>query len=369
MSGVVTFQANQDKGDRMNKHAVGIVGLVLGLIGIAQAQAMSCCGTVPSRFAGATKAPAEMVLLPAGEFKMGGVGEYARPDETPPHRVQLDAFWISRTPITNDEFTRFIEASGYVTTAEIPPKLEDVMAQLPPGSSPPPADVLVAASLVFKPTDHPVSMRNPYLWWEWKTGANWRHPKGPESSIDGLGDHPVVHVSWDDAQAYCQWAGGRLPTEAEWEYAARGGLEEKPYVWGDEPVDEGSQKLNIWQGTFPLANTQADGFYYTSPVRQFEPNGYGLYDMAGNVWEWVGDFYRPDTYRKDAGNDVTVNPQGPTRSYDPREPTVPKRVTRGGSFLCNDSYCSGYRPSARMKTSADTGLIHTGFRLVKPVQP
>jgi len=359
------FRQKQRMGEVMNRWVVGMLTLVIGLTALAQTNGSSCCGTLPSRFG--AKAPEGLVWIPGGEFTMGGVGKYAKPDEFPQHRVKLDGFWISATPVTNDEFARFVEATGYVTTAEIPPKLEDIMAQLPPGSPPINEELLVAASLVFKPSDHPVPLNNHFVWWEWKEGASWRHPKGLDSSIDELGDHPVVHVSWDDAQAYCKWAGGRLPTEAEWESAARGGLEEQPYVWGTETVDEGAKKLNIWQGTFPSTNTEEDGFYYTSPVRQFEPNGYGIYDMAGNVWEWVGDFYRPDTYRKDAANDVTVNPTGPTNSYDPREPTVPKRVTRGGSFLCNDSYCSGYRPSARMKTSADTGLIHTGFRVVKPV--
>jgi formylglycine-generating enzyme required for sulfatase activity len=338
--------------------------LVAGWFLTAQAQEKSCCGTLPSRFG--TQAETGMVWIPAGEFMMGGIGPYAKPDEFPLHRVKLGGFWISRTPVTNDEFARFVEATGYVTTAEVPPKLEDIMAQMPPGSQPPPAEMLVAASLTFKPTDHPVPLNNPLVWWEWKKGADWRHPNGPGSSIEGKGDHPVVHVSWFDAQAYCKWAGGRLPTEAEWEYAARGGLEEKVNVWGDEPVN--SKLCNIWQGTFPSSNTEEDGFYTTSPVRQFPPNGYGLYDMAGNVWEWTGDWYRPDTYRKDSTEDVTVNPVGPSNSYDPMEPYTPKRVTRGGSFLCNDSYCSGYRPSARMKTSPDTSLIHTGFRCVIPAE-
>jgi formylglycine-generating enzyme required for sulfatase activity len=175
-----------------------------------------------------------------------------------------------------------------------------------------------------------------------------------------------VQVSWFDAQAYCEWVGGSLPTEAQWEYAARGGLEQQMYVWGDEPVDEGAQKLNIWQGRFPVENTKEDGFDRTSPVTRFEPNGYGLYDMAGNVWEWVADWYRPDTYANNATNAVTLNPTGPSSSYDPREPYTPKRVSRGGSFLCNDDYCSGYRPSARMQSSPDTSLVHTGFRCVIP---
>ncbi len=352
----------------MNRRMVGIFTLLIGLIGLAQEKEMSCCGTLPSRFGAVIQTPEGMVLIPAGEFTMGGIGNYARPDEFPRHRVKLDGFWISQTPITNDQFSRFIEATGYVTTAEVPPKLADIMAQLPPGTPEPSIEKLVAASLIFKPSKHPVSLSNHFIWWEWKTGADWRHPAGPDSSIDGLGDHPVVHVSWFDAQAYCEWAGGRLPTEAEWECAARGGLEDQPYVWGTEVVDQGEQKLNIWQGTFPVTNTEEDGFYHTSPVRQFKPNGYGLYDMAGNVWEWVGDWYRPDTYQRRAQDKAVVNPQGPAGSYDPQEPLAPKRINRGGSFLCNDDYCSGYRPSARMKTTPDSSLLHLGFRVVKPVE-
>lgn len=341
-----------------------IIGLLLVSTSLTlSAQEMSCCAKLPPRFATQT-APEGMVWIPPGEFTMGGVGPYAKPDEFPAHRIRLDGFWISRTPVTNDEFQRFITETGYQTTAERAPTVEEILKQAPPGTPPPPAEMLVAASLVFKPLPHPVPLNNPLIWWEWKAGADWRHPEGPGSSIEKRGNHPVVHVSWDDAQAYCKWAGGRLPTEAEWEYAARGGLEGQPYVWGSAPVDSG--KCNIWQGRFPVTNTAEDGFASTAPVGSFPPNGYGLSDMAGNVWEWVGDWYRPDTYAQDAANEVTVNPQGPVSSYDPDEPYTPKRVTRGGSFLCNDQYCSGYRPSARMKTSPDTSLVHTGFRCVRP---
>jgi sulfatase modifying factor 1 len=349
----------------MKMERLGLFIGVAGMLGAATAQQMSCCEALPSRFG--KKAEDGMVLIPAGEFVMGGVGPYARANEFPQHRVKLDAYTISRTPITNDEFSRFVEATGYQTTAERAPTVEEILSVSPPGTLPPSEEFLIAASLVFRSPEQPVSLRNHMIWWEWKADANWRRPEGPSSSIEGKGDHPVVHVSWYDAQDYCEWAGGRLPTEAEWEYAARGGLEKQPYVWGTEVVDEGGQKLNIWQGTFPTMNTQEDRFYHTSPVRQFEPNGYGLYDMAGNVWEWVGDRYHPDSYARDAENEITRNPQGPSSSYDPQEPGVSKRINRGGSFLCNDSYCSGYRPSARMKTSPDTSLIHTGFRCVVPV--
>jgi formylglycine-generating enzyme required for sulfatase activity len=307
-----------------------------------------------------------MVLIPAGEFVMGSEDPYSKPNERPLHKVKLDAFWISRTPITNDQFAEFVKATGYVTTAEKAPTAEEILSQSPPGTPTPPPEMLIAAALVFKPTTVPVPLNNPLIWWEWKAGADWRHPEGPDSSIEGKGDHPVVQVSWYDAQAYCKWAGGRLPTEAEWEYAARGGLEQKTYVWGNDPV--GSDKCNIWEGRFPVTNTAEDGFVDTSPVGHFPPNGYGLSDMAGNVWEWVNDWYRPDTYAQEATNAVTVNPQGPSSSYDPTEPYAPKRIVRGGSFLCNDQYCSGYRPSARMQSSPDTSLCHTGFRCVWPSQ-
>jgi sulfatase modifying factor 1 len=338
--------------------------MVLCAAGLAAgAQEMSCCAKLPSRFT-PPQAPVAMVWIPAGEFVMGSRDRYARPDEQPLHTVRLDGFWISRTPVTNDQFSEFVKATGYRTTAERAPTVEEILSQAPPGMPPPPAEMLVPSSLVFKPPREPVSLHNPLVWWEWKAGADWQHPEGPGSSIEGRGDHPVVHVSWDDAQAYCQWAGLRLPTEAEWEYAARGGLDQEMYVWGREPVDQGAQKLNIWQGRFPVLNTAEDGFITTSPVATFPPNGYGLFDMAGNVWEWVGDWYRPDTYSQNARNGVAVNPQGPASSFDPDEPHTSKRITRGGSFLCNDSYCSGYRPSARMKTSPDTSLVHTGFRCV-----
>lgn len=332
------------------------------LLHAADGAPKSCCTVLPSRFPSA--GPPGMVWIPAGEFVMGGHGPFVRPDELPLHRVRLDGFWISRTPVTNDEFSEFVEATGYVTTAERAPTAEELLKNAPPGTPPPPDEFLVAASLVFKPSEQPVPLGNPLVWWEWKAGADWRHPEGPDSSLDGRGDHPVVHVSWFDARAYCRWKGGRLPTEAEWEYAARGGIDQKQNVWGDEPVVP--QRCNIWQGTFPVTNLLEDGFFATSPVRQFEPNGYGLYDMAGNVWEWTGDWYRPDTYARRASDGTCVNPAGPASSYDPQEPYTQKRVTRGGSFLCNDAYCSGYRPSARMKTSPDTSLIHTGFRCVIP---
>ena len=201
-------------------------------------------------------------------------------------------------------------------------------------------------------------------WWRWQPGADWRHPRGPDDSIKGLENHPAVHISWEDAAAYAAWAGKRLPTEAEWEFAARGGLDGKPFVWGEDKPTNDAPPANIWQGTFPNRDLARDGFSGTAPVKSFPPNGYGLYDMAGNVWEWVADWYRNDTFQKRAQRQAIENPQGPDDSFDPQEPYTSKRVIRGGSYLCNDSYCSGYRPSARMKTDPLTGLSHTGFRCV-----
>ena len=308
-----------------------------------------------------SKSPPGMVWIPGGEFTMGAANSF--PDEAPPHQVFVDAFWMDRTVVTNEQFRAFVIATGYITTAERAPEWEELKKQLPPGTPKPPDEVLAPGSLVFVPTRGPVSLRNHAQWWAWVHDANWRHPEGPESSIEGRENHPVVHVSWDDAQAYCQWAGKRLPTEAEWECAARGGLDHKANVWGDEPISP--DRANIWNGEFPYRNTGADGYVRTAPVGSYPANGFGLHDMAGNVWEWCQDWYRHDTYpvRNAAGKEVR-DPVGPADSLDPVEPTVPKRVQRGGSFLCNDTYCAGYRPSARMKTSPDTGLSHCGFRCV-----
>jgi formylglycine-generating enzyme required for sulfatase activity len=267
--------------------------------------------------------------------------------------------------VTNAQFRAFVEATGYVTTAERVPEWEELKKQLPPGTPRPPDSVLVASSLVFTQPTRPVFLHDPGGWWQWTPGANWRHPEGLGSSIRGRDDWPVVHVSRDDAVAYARWAGKRLPTEAEWEFAARGGRGGTTYPWGAEPVETGKPKANTWQGRFPDANTARDGHPGTAPVKSFPPNAYGLYDMAGNVWEWCSDWYRPDAYGHAAESGEAVNPPGPASSFDPDEPTVPKRVQRGGSYRCHDSYCSSYRSSARMKASPDTGLSHSGFRCVK----
>jgi formylglycine-generating enzyme required for sulfatase activity len=309
-------------------------------------------------------APPGMVWVPGGEFTMGTDSDLGWGDEKPAHQVRVGGFWMDATDVTNAQFRRFVEATGYVTTAEKPPDAEDILRQLPPGTPPPPKENLVPGSLVFVPTSGPVPTAGPDVhrqWWKWTPGAQWRHPEGPGSDLDGKDDHPVVHVSWFDAVAYAKWAGKRLPTEAEWEFAARGGLDNKPYVWGDDKPTDTNIRANIWQGEFPYKNTAADGYERTSPVKSFPPNGYGLYDMSGNVWQWCADWYQRDLYRQRAGR-LTVNPTGPERSIDPARPFTPQRVQKGGSFLCNDSYCSRYRPSARHGCSPDTGMSHVGFR-------
>jgi formylglycine-generating enzyme len=310
-------------------------------------------------------APPGMVWVPGGEFTMGTDSELGWADEKPAHRVRLDGFWIDETEVTNFQFRAFVEATGYVTTAEEPPDVEEILRQLPPGTPPPPEEDLVPGSLVFHPTAGPVDTRDFTRWWYWTPGANWRHPEGVDSDIQGMDDHPVVHVSWDDAVAYAKWAGKRLPTEAEWEFAARGGLSGKPYVWGDErPGADGKWQANLWQGEFPYKNTADDGFVRTAPVGSFAANGFGLRDMAGNVWEWCADWYDRELYHRRIGQGVIVDPIGPDQTIDPLRPFVSQRVQRGGSFLCNDSYCSRYRPSARHGCSPDTGMSHVGFRCV-----
>lgn len=306
-----------------------------------------------------------MVWIPGSTFRMGGVGPHAKPDEEPAHDVRLDGFWMDAHEVTNADFAKFVEATGYVTTAEQVPDVEEIMKQQPPGTPPPPKANLVPGALVFSPPPGKTledCHGQWWMWWKWQPGASWRHPQGPGSTIEGLEQHPVVQVSWDDAVAYARWAKKRLPTEAEWEYAARGGLASQPFIWGSERPRAG-RKMNAWQGEFPIKNELSDGFATTAPVGSFDPNGYGLFDMPGNVWEWCADWYHEGAYRMRADR-VARNPKGPTKAYDPDEPTNPKRVTRGGSFLCSESYCLGYRPSARMKTSPDTGLVHTGFRCV-----
>ncbi|MBK0382532.1 formylglycine-generating enzyme family protein [Pedobacter sp. SD-b] len=306
-----------------------------------------------------------MVKIPGGTFMMGGDNNQADKDEYPKHKVMVDGFYMDSHEVTNAQFKAFVDATGYITTAEKKPDWEELKKQLPPGTAKPDDSQLVAASLVFTPPNHPVDLNDYSQWWSWVPGANWKHPDGPNSDIKGKDNYPVTQVSWDDATAYCKWAGKRLPTEAEWEYAARGGKVDKIYPWGDEGISVGKPKANSWDGAFPNANSGRDGFKGLAPVKSFAPNGYGLYDMAGNVWEWCNDWYRNDYYQTVNKPEGVKNPQGPADSYDPDEPYTPKKVARGGSYMCNDSYCSGYRVARRMKSSYDSGLSNLGFRCVK----
>ncbi|MBX7166050.1 MAG: formylglycine-generating enzyme family protein [Pirellulales bacterium] len=305
-----------------------------------------------------------MVWVPGGEFWMGSDDPSAWDDERPAHRVRVDGFWMDRYEITNAQFEKFVEATGYRTTAERAPNVEELLRQSPPGTPPPPPEVLVPGSLVFTPPDHPVPLDDYAQWWRWTPGASWRHPEGPGSTLEGRQQHPVVQVSWDDCQAYARWAEKQLPTEAQWECAARGGLSRQPYVWGDQPPNDLRCMANLWQGSFPDRNSEADGYPRTAPVGSFAANGYGLYDMAGNVWEWCNDWYDRELYPRRA-DALTVNPEGPAASNDPLHPYEQRRAQRGGSFLCNDSYCSRYRPSARHGCTPDTGMSHVGFRCVR----
>jgi sulfatase modifying factor 1 len=326
--------------------------------------------TVPNKTIPPSKVPVGMVWIPGGEFSMGAqdppdmehdkVGMQATHDSRPVHRVYVDAFWMDKTDVTNAEFAKFVAATHYITEAERTPKAEDF-----PGAPP---ENLVAGAVVFAPPDHPVPLNDFLQWWTYVKGANWRHPNGPDSDIKGKENYPVVQVSYDDAKAYAKWAGKRLPTEAEWEFAARGGLSGKPFVWGDSFRPNNKYMANTFQGHFPNKNTDDDGYKTTSPVTTFPPNGYGLYDMAGNVWQWTSDWYRADYYRQlAASGEVARNPTGPDSSFDPEERGVSKRVMRGGSYLCTDQYCSRYMVGTRGKGEASTGTNHLGFRCLKPI--
>jgi len=305
-----------------------------------------------------TLAPVDtMVWIPEGTFRMGSDHHY--PEEAPTHKVKVSGFWMSRHTVTNADFLRFVEATRYVTLAERPANAMDY-----PDAKP---ELLVPSSVVFAKAKGPVDLRNPYNWWTYIAGADWRHPRGPDSSIEALADHPVVHVAFEDAEAYAKWAGLSLPTEAEWEFAARGGLDGAEFSWGDEYMPGGQPMANTWQGEFPWQNLVQDGYEWTAPVGSFAANGYGLFDMAGNVWEWTTDWYQ-DHSRIDHPCCTVENPRGGERdsSLDPRMPAVriPRKVMKGGSFLCAPNYCRRYRPAARMAQMIDTSTCHLGFRCV-----
>ena len=300
-----------------------------------------------------------MLFIAGGSFRMGSDRHY--PEEAPAHRVNVDGFWIDITPVTNRQFREFVAATGHVTYAEIPPDPKDYPNALP--------HMLKAGSLVFTPPQHTVDLRNWGAWWTFTFGANWREPYGPGSSIEGLDDHPVVHVAYVDVVAYARWAGKELPTEAEWEFAARGGLDEAEFAWGDDSNPDGRWMANTWQGGFPQENLADDGYERTSPVTHFPANGYGLHDMIGNVWEWTSDWYSA-AHKADAAKACCIprNPRGARmqESYDSCYPEVriPRKVLKGGSFLCAPNYCCRYRPAARHAQPIDTSTCHVGFRCV-----
>ena len=305
-----------------------------------------------------------MVWIPGGEFSMGGVnptgmndgGHEAMQDARPVHRTYVDGFFMDQTEVTNKEFAEFVKATGYVTVAEKKPTREEF-----PGA---PEENLVAGSVVFTGAITE-DLSNHFQWWNYIHGANWKHPLGPESNLDGKENYPVVHVSWEDAAAYAKWAGKRLPTEAEWEFAARGGSAGDLYPWGNQFKPDGKWMANIYQGKFPQHDEGQDGFVGVAPVKQFPPNKYGLYDIAGNVWEWCADWYRPDYYPLLARSAVARNPKGPEDSFDPAEPNEKKKVQRGGSFLCTDQYCTRYMVGTRGKGEYRSASNHVGFRCVK----
>ena len=304
-------------------------------------------------------APEGMVWVPGGTFWMG-CENCGLPDALPVHLVAVDGFWMDKTPVTNAEFRRFVSATGYVTVAERPLDPKDY-----PGV---PRDKLVPGSAVFVPTSAPVPLDNPLQWWRYTPGANWKHPEGPSSSLRERADHPVVHVAFEDVAAYAKWTKKRLPTEAEFEFAARGGLDRHRYPWGNELTPAGKAAANTWQGRFPARDRGEDGYLGTSPVTAFPPNGFGLYDMGGNVWQWCSDWYRPDTYaRRAQAGAAADNPQGSTDSFDPQEPEAAKRVLRGGSYLCTDQYCARYLVGSRGKSEVTSGTSNLGFRLVQSV--
>jgi formylglycine-generating enzyme len=318
--------------------------------------------TVP---AGQAPGPAGMAWIPGGEFSMGaedpshtpGGGSEPLEDARPIHRVYVDGFWMDKTDVTNREFAEFVKATAYVTVAEKKPDARDF-----PGVPP---EKLVPGSLVFHPPVHPVPLDDFSQWWAYVPGANWRHPVGPKSGIKGRGGEPVVQIAYEDAAAYSRWAGKRLPTEAEWEFAARGGVAGKLYAWGDDMRPNGKWMANTHQGHFPDHDSASDGFAGLALVAQFPPNGYGLFDMAGNVWQWTSDWYRADYYQQSATSGVAHDPEGPDASFDPAEPGAKKKVQRGGSFLCTEQYCTRYIVGARGKGEISSATNHVGFRCVR----
>lgn len=344
-----------------------MMGKIYLLLGLALLSACAGHPGKPEAAADGKDSLNKMVLIPAGTFTMGADDSTGMADEYPKHTVVIDSFWMDEHEVTNAEFAQFVAATGYVTTAEKPISKEELLSSLPPGTPEPDssalAEMMKPGALVFTPPDHAVPFNDISQWWSFVAGATWRHPSGPESNISQRDNEPVTQVSWLDAQAYAKWAGKRLPTEAEWEYAARGGLSGEIYPWGAEALTSGKPKANTWNGNFPYNNTKTDGYYGLAPVKSYSPNGYQLYDMSGNVWEWCEDWYDANYYIQ--GEKGVKNPAGPAAAFDPDDPGQAKRVIRGGSFMCSDEYCRGYRVSARMKSTPESGLANLGFRCVR----
>ena len=311
-----------------------------------------------------------MAYIPKGTYNQGGKSNQAQSNELPQHKVSVSPFFIDVAEVSNRQFAEFVKATNYTTVAERKIEWETLKLQLPPGTPPLPDSLLQPGSLVFQPTGGPVDLRRFDLWWVWTRGADWQHPEGADSNIADRESHPVVHIAYSDAKAYCQWKTKRLPTEAEWEWAAIGGDDRLVYPWGQGAIDEAADKANFWQGLFPFKNTSDDGYVGTAPVKNYPPNGYGLYDMGGNVWEWCSDHFSSQYYEDIFGQPDLVDPKGPAKSYDINDPyNMSSFVIKGGSFLCNDSYCSGYRVARRLGKDSNSSSNHTGFRCVMDVRP
>ncbi|MEP0212356.1 MAG: formylglycine-generating enzyme family protein [Cellulophaga sp.] len=316
------------------------------------------------------KVPEGMVWIPGGMFVQGAVPQdkMAMQHEKPAHKVAVDGFFMDITEVTNAQFAKFVKETGYITVAERAIDWEEMKKQVPEGTPKPHDSILQPGSLTFKKSKTSVpNLFDFSQWWDWTIGANWKHPNGPKSSIKGLDNHPVVQICYEDAMAYCNWAGRRLPTEAEWEYAANGGKTGTIFFWGDDKSVL-SKNANSWEGEFPVENSKKDGYENRAPVKSYQPNGYGLYDMAGNVWEWTTDWYNVNYYKELAAVTTKKNPLGATDAYNPQNLYIKEKVIKGGSFLCSDSYCASYRISARMGSSVDSSAEHTGFRTVATVK-
>ncbi len=308
----------------------------------------------------------EMVFIKGGTYTMGAAQQSDTHDALPFHQVMVNDFWIDKTEVTNKQYAEFVAATGYKTLAERPVDWEELKTLLPLGTPRPDEASLQPGSMVFTPPNFPISLTDYTQWWSWVSGANWRQPQGPGSSINGKENYPVVHIAFEDAQAYATWAGKRLPTEAEWEYAARGGAEKKEFAWGDELTPNNTYLANFFQGEFPYENTGNDGYVMSAPVASFPPNAYGLYDVIGNVWEWCSDFFEAEKFNPECCKGVVANnPQGPDKTRDTNDPFSIRHVIKGGSFLCSPQYCSNYKPSGRQGSVYDTGMNHIGFRCAK----